>query len=304
MNLQLRKRILLAILEKMGGSLSAIQMQKYLFLYVKLGGEKIYDFVPYRYGCFSFQANKDIVALASDGYVNVEGQGRDVRYRLSVFGGMAGTLDIFDQEVISSLHREFGHMTQDELISYTYRKWPFTAINSVIKEELLDEESLEKVRLLKARYERQDSVLFTIGYEGFTLEAFLRQLISNDVRVLCDVRKNAISRKYGFSKSTLLKACLGVGIDYVHVPELGIDSHLRQSLSCQDDYDMLFDHYEKTTLLNGGNHLDHVRGLLSSEKRVCLMCFEKDPRQCHRTRIAGALMSRPDVEYKFTQILL
>ena len=56
-----RKKILLAILEKMGGYVSAICMQKYLYIFTRIGGEKIYDFVPYKYGCFSFQANQDLV---------------------------------------------------------------------------------------------------------------------------------------------------------------------------------------------------------------------------------------------------
>ena len=62
-----RKKIALAILEKMGGSVSAISMQKYLFIYTRIGGEKLYDFVPYKYGCFSFQANQYLVSLSKNG---------------------------------------------------------------------------------------------------------------------------------------------------------------------------------------------------------------------------------------------
>ena len=49
--------------------------------------------------------------------------------------------------------------------------------------------------------------LFTIGYEGISLETYINKLIINDVNVLCDVRKNAYSQKYGFSKQTLELAC-------------------------------------------------------------------------------------------------
>lgn len=55
------------------------------------------------------------------------------------------------------------------------------------------------------------------------LEQYLNKLIENDVKVLCDVRRNPISMKFGFSKHQLIKACNGVGIEYKHIPEVGID---------------------------------------------------------------------------------
>ena len=56
--------------------------------------------------------------------------------------------------------------------------------------------------------------LCTIGYEGSTLENYLNRLLRDGVTLLCDVRRNPLSRKYGFSKGTLAKACEGVGIRY------------------------------------------------------------------------------------------
>lgn len=300
-----RKKILLAILEKMGGSVSAICMQKYLFIYTRIGGEKIYDFVPYKYGCFSFQANQDLVSLSKNGYITInQNEGIERGYRLNYKLDMMNLLNIFDKELINQLYNDFGQMGQDELVAYTYRKWPYTAINSVIKEKLLSEEELEKVREQKDRYMRTEPMLFTIGYEGFTLESYLRQLISNDVHVLCDVRKNAYSMKYGFSKAILQKACEGVGIKYIHVPELGIESDQRQTLNTQRDYDILFERYEQITLRNNWKYLLDVREIISQYNRVCLTCFEKDPKQCHRTRVARALMRLPNIDYRFNEILL
>jgi len=139
--------------------------------------------------------------------------------------------------------------------------------------------------------------LFTIGYEGITLETYINKLIINDVHVLCDVRKNAYSQKYGFSKSQLQKACEGVGISYIHMPELGINSDKRQHLISQNDYDLLFEDYEKNTLQNNSNALLRIKEILKKEKRVALTCFEKNPLQCHRSRIANALMQLPNINY-------
>ena len=112
------------------------------------------------------------------------------------------------------------------------------------------------------------------------------------------------NRKYGFSKGILQKACNGVNIKYVHIPELGIESSKRQTLVNQDDYDELFDEYECTTLRKNWNNLLQLHDIVESDNRVCLMCFEKDPRQCHRTRVAKALMSLPQHKYKLNEIFL
>ena len=300
-----RKKIVLAILEKMGGYVSAICMQKYLFIYTRIGGERLYDFVPYKYGCFSFQANQDLVSLSKNGYITSDQNERTERgYRLNYALNTMGVLDMFDAQIINKLYDDFGQMSQDELVAYTYRKWPYTAINSVIKDKLLNEDELAKVQAHKDRYVRIEPMLFTIGYEGFTLESYLRQLISNDVHVLCDVRKNAFSMKYGLSKAILQKACEGVGIKYIHVPELVIESEYRQTLNIQHDYDVLFERYEQTTLRNNWKYLIGIREIISQYGRVCLTCFEKDPKQCHRTRVARALMRLPNIDFKFNEILL
>lgn len=63
-------------------------------------------------------------------------------------------------------------------------------------------------------------MLFTIGYEGSSLDGYLNRLIKNNVRTLIDLRRNPLSRKYGFSKKTLAETVKKLGIDYVHIPEL------------------------------------------------------------------------------------
>lgn len=294
------------MLESLGRDVSAKSMQKYLFLFTRRqSGEKTFDFVPYKYGCFSFQANQDIVSLAKQGYLEIEKEnGKDSLYHSLHDTRSIYDLDLFDAQTIKDICHDFGNLSQDNLIAYTYRKSPFTAINSTIAKRLLTPKEFAKVQECKMYYKRKESVLMTIGYEGFTLEKYLRQLICNDIRVLCDVRKNAFSMKYGFSKAILQKACEGVGIKYIHVPALGIESEFRKSLKNQTDYDNLFAEYERTSLKQNWGALLFVRSVIDKEKRVCLTCFEKDPRQCHRTIVAKALMALPNVNYDFKEILL
>ena len=120
--------------------------------------------------------------------------------------------------------------------------------------------------------------------------------------MLCDVRKNAYSQKYGFSKAQLQPACEGVGIKYIHIPDLGIESGLRQELYTQADYDLLFDNYRKTVLARSDEYLDRIVNLIESDERVALTCFEKNVEQCHRTQIARKIMSRKGITFDFKEL--
>jgi uncharacterized protein (DUF488 family) len=124
-------------------------------------------------------------------------------------------------------------------------------------------------------------VLFTIGYEGISIEKYLNTLIQNDIRVLCDVRNNPLSRKFGFSKSNLQHYLKNINIEYIHISELGIISEKRQNLETDADYTHLFKSYEKS-LASKQEFLEKVYQLLSSKKRIALTCFEHDPLHCHR----------------------
>ena len=292
-----RRKILLALLELFEGKLTAKSLQKYLFLFTRTQSVKCYDFVPYRYGCFSFQANQDISTMSKYGYLKVSESTHGRFIEIKQTGNYLDMLDMFDQQALRNIKVQFGALTQTELIRYTYQKYPYYAINSTIAEELLNTTELDNIN--KQKRICTDTFLFSIGYEGITLETYINKLIINDVHTLCDVRKNAYSQKYGFSKSQLQKACEGVGIKYIHIPELGIESDQRHNLSSQKDYDILFEQYEATTLKNNHEVLLYIRKLLETDNRIALTCFEKDPAQCHRSRIIKHLLLLPDANYSF-----
>lgn len=291
-----RRKILLALLELFGGKLTAIQLQKYLFLFTREQMTKAFSFVPYKYGCFSFQANQDMTTLGTYGYVQEIENG----YALKVSGNYLAQLDIFDQQLMRNVYDEFGQMSQNELIRHIYVKYPFYAINSTIAPTLLSSDEMEKVNA--QRRHKTGKQLFTIGYEGVALEDYLKRLMLEDVHVLCDVRKNAFSQKYGFNKSQLENACKSVGIKYVHVPDLGIESDKRQDLRSQRDYDILFAEYDRTVIPQNQQALRYVYDLIQTEERVALTCFEKDPRQCHRSRVAKALMEMANDQYTLNNL--
>ena len=144
---------------------------------------------------------------------------------------------------------------------------------------------------IKIKPKHNEKYLFTIGYEGKNLEQYLTILINENVKLLVDVRKNPVSRKYGFSKKILQNACESVGIKYIHLPELGIESEKRKNLKSQADYDNLFLEYEKFILPAQKDAIKFIYKCLSDHKRIALTCYEALPKKCHRTKVAQAVIS-------------
>lgn len=296
-----RRKIILNLLDRFDGDMTAKRFQKLLFLMTRSQENKSFDFLPYRYGCYSFRASQDLHTMANQGLIQIIDKPEGSEILLNYMPNEASGLTLMDSAIIDTLRVQYGSLSQDELIKYTYTKYPFYAIRSVMAKDLLSPEEFSMVHAQERHY--NEPALFTIGYEGISLEKYINKLLINDVHVLCDVRKNAYSQKYGFTKGTLKMACEGVGIKYVHVPQLGIESEERQDIKTQDDYDRLFERYEATTLKNNWEYVLQVREIIRENGRVALTCFEANPKQCHRSRVAKALMALQDQDYRLTHIL-
>ncbi len=285
-----REKCLAALMERLSDWATGIQIQKLVFLFTDNQEERSYDFMPYRYGCYSMQLSQDLRRLTNEGILEYEEEGSNQRYKIARNDLQLNKLIRPEDQIgIDRIIRRFGALSVTDLIRHTYQNYPFFAINSKIAKDILNES--DYLQVMRQRPQKPERSLMTIGYEGISLEKYMVILLQNDVKVLCDVRKNAYSHKFGFSKSQLEKACGGTGIKYVHIPNLGIISEKRKSLNSQEDYDALFDDYENTTLKFARYELNYLFTLLQNEKRIALTCFEHNPMQCHRSRIAKKLMS-------------
>ncbi len=147
-----------------------------------------------------------------------------------------------------------------------------------------------KLRKLQLRPIAKPAV-FTAGYEGLSVDAFINLFIENGVRRLVDIRRNPVARRYGFHRSTLNRLCGYLEIEYVHEPDLGIASEKRRGLVDFRDYEALFSDYEKTTLIQEQYAIDRVTSLVQ-EKPSVLVCMEADPICCHRLRLAKVIAER------------
>jgi hypothetical protein len=291
-----RRKILLSLLQAFGGELDKMSLQKLLFLLSRHQNQKSFHFVPYKFGCYSFQANSDLNTLIKYNLVTEMGNS----WKKTDVIDYTRELKSKDQVVLKYIVSQYKKFSKDELVKLTYRNYPYYAINSAIAANILNKEELEKVQNQKVQ--KIETVLYTIGYEGISLEEYLNKLIVNDIKVLCDVRKNPLSMKFGFSKSQLQNACKGVGIEYVHIPEVGIESDKRQQLNTQADYDKLFIYYNTTVLKNEITKQKEILSLLENKKRIALTCFEANICQCHRKHLAESISKQEGFKYSIKHI--
>jgi Protein of unknown function, DUF488 len=132
-------------------------------------------------------------------------------------------------------------------------------------------------------------MFYTIGYEGLHLEQYLNQLLKHEVHCLCDVRRNPYSQKFGFTKTELINALKIVDIEYIHIPDLGVSSALRQDLKNDSDYYNLLKHYEIDILSHQGKNIELLKNLLDKYNRIAITCFEAKISHCHRSKIANLM---------------
>lgn len=134
--------------------------------------------------------------------------------------------------------------------------------------------------------------LFTIGYEQSRPNAVLRALKNAKVQILVDTRAVAASRKPGFSKRALSAALDEAGIAYLHLQKLGTPADGRAAAHA-GRMDAMWRIYNKHLKTHDAiEAMDELLAIVGSGKRVCLLCFERDPGHCHRSRIAEIVHER------------
>jgi len=138
--------------------------------------------------------------------------------------------------------------------------------------------------------------LFTIGYEQAKPAAVMRELKQAKIDLVVDTRAVAASRRPGFSKRQLAAALAEEGIGYVHLQKLGTPAEGRQAARA-GDYDRLWKIYDKhIQQAESQQALGELLALIKSKKRVALLCYCRDPKTCHRSRIVAQVKKRARIK--------
>ncbi|HZP71558.1 MAG TPA: DUF488 domain-containing protein [Pseudolabrys sp.] len=138
--------------------------------------------------------------------------------------------------------------------------------------------------------------LFTIGYEQAKPAAVLDELKRAKIELLVDTRAVAASRRPGFSKTQLAGALDKAGIGYVHLQKLGTPAEGRAAAR-GGDTDALWQIYEKHIKTAAAQaELRELTAMIRSGKRIALLCYCRDPKTCHRSRIVAHVKKRLPVK--------
>lgn len=244
-----------------------------------------YRFVPSPYGPWSFQLEADLKKAVRKGKV-LEEEGC---YALADPSAIGTEPDPQVLHVFGEVLEELADRPRGAFLASIFQKEPFQGI--MLQEELVgpipDPELIRTIRGLRPTQTQE--ALFTIGYEGKPLEDYLGELLRQRVNALCDVRKNPMSRKFGFSKKTLQHACRILGIRYEHFPGLGIPKEDRCKIESEADRQALLDRYEAGYLAEARASLRALQATWRKERRIALTCYEREPSECHRSRVVKAL---------------
>jgi uncharacterized protein (DUF488 family) len=133
--------------------------------------------------------------------------------------------------------------------------------------------------------------LFTTGYEQHRDPAALVAVLEGaEVRRLVDVRELPLSRRRGFSKTSLGAALSDCGIAYEHERALGNPKQLRDLYKSGRQAEGEAGY--RAHLRNGSAWaVDWLAGTLR-DAPTCLLCFEADHATCHRSVIVDELRAR------------
>src|SRR5436305_611514 len=129
--------------------------------------------------------------------------------------------------------------------------------------------------------------IYTIGYEATTMAEFLAALTKAGVQRVIDVRALPLSRRPGFSKSSLAASLREAGIDYVHLKQLGTPKRGRDAAK-KGDVATLREVYDVQLGLPEAQAQVAQMRALAAEKPSALLCYERDPCHCHRTLLLEA----------------
>lgn len=136
------------------------------------------------------------------------------------------------------------------------------------------------------------SCLFTIGYQGRSLEQLITTLRRHDVRLLIDVREVARSRRPEFNAAHLSVKLARWDIGYKHFPTLGSPRRLRATLFETHDFERFAGLYLAYVRRWRLPVVDELRRLARHRGMVCILCYESDAAACHRGILADEARSR------------
>jgi len=137
-------------------------------------------------------------------------------------------------------------------------------------------------------------IIYTIGHSNHSPEAFTGLLGMAQVEFLVDIRSNPNSSWASFANKQNLKEILGAkGIKYVYMGDT-----LGGHPSNPDCYDPRTGKVDYQVIRQQETFKRSISRLINGSKkyRICLMCAEESPANCHRSLLVGDALSQKGIQ--------
>ena len=128
---------------------------------------------------------------------------------------------------------------------------------------------------------KRQTIIWTIGHSNRSIEQFVALLEEHRIKVLVDIRSFPTSKIEHFKREEMERWLREHEIEYVWLGE-ELGGYRRGGYEAQMKTELFREGVEKL--------LEFAR-----QRRVCIMCMEKNPKYCHR-RFLTAYLERKGVE--------
>ena len=133
----------MSLIQLFNGDIDKIKFQKLLFIYSQRKQKSEYDFVPYKFGCYSYSANADLKTMVKRELLS-ETENRLFKMDTTNY---LNSIKITDKDILTDISLTYGNMSNDTLIKHSYINFPFYAIKSKLQKKYLIKTYIKEFRI-------------------------------------------------------------------------------------------------------------------------------------------------------------
>lgn len=125
-----RQKVIIHLIDKMGGESSFIRLTKTAFLYKRLvksnKNDTFYDFVPYKYGPYSFNLHNELKKLIKNRYLySLDKKTVRINNNLAI-----PSIDLQFEEQLRFFINKYSNLSDNKLSEHIYSQYPWFTINA------------------------------------------------------------------------------------------------------------------------------------------------------------------------------
>jgi hypothetical protein len=268
-----RRTVLLTLLGALEKPITLSRVNLLLALLTDREHAPSYRFIPTKEGPFSIDALHDFRAFEKAKQITFDGT--------TITAGAKVEGDEEIEEVEATLNT-YNKLSDTALLDRALALRPYWGIRTG-----RDDESISAIRTQIAN---SATALYTLGYEGLSIDTFVNLLLSRNIARVIDVREYPFSRRSEYTAKNLGEALGFAGIVYTGMPEVGIPTKARKAILADKSKEELLIYYEEEILPTIDEEANRVAQMVH-QGSVALICHEEDPRECHRSRFSARVVS-------------